>query len=222
MTALTLVIGNKNYSSWSMRAWLLLRWLEMDFEEVVIPLYRENSRVAVLPYSPTGLLPALVDGDLRIWDSFAIILHLADRAPKIWPGDPQKRAFVRSACAEMHSGFQALRTGMPHNGRARDRRVPRTSEIDSDIARIAQIWTEGRRRFGADGPWLAGEFGIGDIMFAPVASRFRTYGVALDSPAGDYAAALLRHPLVERWFAEGAGDAETIPEAEVGLACAVR
>ncbi len=217
MTALTLVIGNKNYSSWSMRAWLLLRWLELDFEEVVIPLYREDSRAAVLPYSPTGMVPALVDGDFRIWDSFAIILHLADRAPHVWPTDPQKKAFIRSACAEMHSGFQALRTSMPHNGRARNRRVPRTGYLEADIARIEQIWTEGRRRFGADGPWLAGEFGIGDIMFAPVASRFRTYGVALASPAGEYGAQLLRHPLVERWFADGAGDEVTILGAEVGL-----
>jgi glutathione S-transferase len=218
VTELTLVIGNKNYSSWSMRAWLLLRWLDVDFKEVVIPLYREDSRAAVLPYSPTGLVPALIDGDLKIWDSFAIILHLADRTSQVWPGDPQKRAFVRSACAEMHSGFHALRTAMPHNARARDRHVPRTTELAADIARIEQIWIEGRRRFHTRGPWLAGEFGIGDIMFAPVASRFRTYGVALDTPAGEYGAALLRHPLVARWFAEGAGEAETIAEAEIGLA----
>lgn len=217
MSALTLVIGNKNYSSWSMRAWLLLRWLKLDFDEVVIPLYRQDSRAAVLPFSPAGLLPALVDGDLRIWDSFAIILHLSDRAPAVWPGEPQKRAFIRSTCAEMHSGFHALRTAMPHNARARDRRVPRTRELDADIARIEQIWTEGRRRFGADGPWLAGEFGIGDIMFAPVASRFRTYGVALESPADEYGTALLRHPLVERWFAEGADEPEIIAAAEVGI-----
>ena len=213
---LTLVIGNKNYSSWSMRAWLLLRWLEIDFEEIVIPLYRPDSRAAVRPYSPNGLLPALVDGELRIWDSFAIVLHLADRFPEIWPADPAKRAFVRSVCAEMHSGFLALRTFMPHNGRARDRRVPRTPALDADIARIEEIWTEGRRRFGAAGPWLAGPFGIGDIMFAPVASRFRTYGVTLDAPAEDYRTTLLRHPLVERWFAEGADEPEIIQAAEVG------
>jgi glutathione S-transferase len=218
VTALTLVIGNKNYSSWSMRAWLLLRWLELDFEEIVIPLYRPGSREAVLLHSPTGMVPALRDGDLTIWDSFAIILHLADRAPHVWPSDAQKRAFIRSACAEMHSGFRALRTAMPHNARARDRTAPRTTELAADIGRVEQIWTEGRRRFGADGPWLAGEFGIGDIMYAPVASRFRTYGVALDSPAAEYGAELLRHPLVERWFAEGADDSVTIPEAEIGLA----
>jgi len=217
VSALTLVIGNKNYSSWSMRAWLLLRWLEVDFEEIVIPLYRPGSRAAVLPYSPTGLLPALVDGELHIWDSFAIILHLADRFPHVWPAEPARRAFVRSACAEMHSGFQALRTAMPHNGRARDRRVPRTAALDADIARIFEIWTEGRRRFGADGPWLAGAFGIGDIVFAPVASRFRTYGVTLDAPAADYAAALLGHPLVLRWFAEGADEPEVVADAEIGL-----
>ncbi len=217
MSALTLVIGNKAYSSWSMRAWLLLRWLGLDFEEIVIPLYLPASRAAVLPFSPNGLLPALVDGDLRIWDSFAIILHLADRHPAIWPRAPEKRAFVRSACAEMHAGFQALRAQMPHNARARNRRVPRTAALDADIARIAQVWSEGRRRFGADGPWLVGEFGIGDIMFAPVASRFRTYGVTLDSPVAEYGAALLRHPLVERWFAEGADEREVIAEAEIGL-----
>jgi glutathione S-transferase len=217
VSALTLVVGNKNYSSWSMRAWLLLRWLKVDFEEIVIPLYRPDSRAAVLPFSPNGLLPALVDGDLRIWDSFAIILHLADRHPEIWPRLPQKRAFIRSSCAEMHSGFHALRAGMPHNARARNRRVPRTAALAADIARIEQIWTEGRRLFGADGPWLAGEFGIGDIMFAPVASRFRTYGVTLESPAAEYAAALLHHPLVERWFAEGADEPVIIADAEIGL-----
>ncbi len=216
MSALTLVIGNRNYSSWSMRAWLLLRWLEVDFEEIVIPLYRPDSRAAVLPWSPNGLLPALADGDLRIWDSFAIILHLADRFPRIWPDEPAKRAFIRSTCAEMHSGFHALRREMPHNGRARNRHVPRTAELNADIARIEQIWTEGRRRFGAGGPWLAGAFGIGDIVFAPVASRFRTYGVALGPPAGDYAMALLRHPLVGRWFAEGVDEPEVVADAEIG------
>ena len=217
MSGLTLVIGNKNYSSWSMRAWLLLRWLEIDFEEIVIPLYRPESRAAVLAYSPTGQLPALVDGGLKIWDSFAIILHLADRAPNVWPDEPEKRAFVRCICAEMHSGFQALRTAMPHNARARNRRAPRTAALSADIARIGQIWAEGRHLFGADGPWLAGAFGIADIMFAPVASRFRTYGVTLEAPAAGYGAALLRHPLVERWFAEGADEAETIADAEIGL-----
>jgi glutathione S-transferase len=213
MAALTLVIGNKNYSSWSMRAWLLLRWLGLDFEEKVIPLYRPESRAAVLPYSPNGKLPALSDGELQVWDSFAIILHVAEREPRVWPADPAARAFVRSACAEMHAGFTALRVAMPHNGRGRNRVVPRTSDLQLDIDRIAEIWTQGLARFG--GPWLAGDFGIGDIVFAPVAGRFRTYGVTLDGPAADHCDALLAHPLVRRWYAEGADEAE-VPEGEAG------
>ena len=218
MTGLTLAIGNKNYSSWSMRAWLLLRWLGCEFEEVRIPLYREESRDAVLLYSPSGLVPALVDGELNVWDSFAIILHMADRYPQVWPAEPAKRAFVQSVCAEMHSGFTALRSSMPHNARGRDRRVPMTRELKADIDRIEAIWTEGRQRFGKDGPWLAGVFGIADIMYAPVASRFRTYGVTLAGEAASYVARLLEHPLVVRWFAEGADEVEVIPDGEAGLA----
>jgi glutathione S-transferase len=216
MGKLILVIGNKNYSTWSMRAWLLLRWLGHDFEEKIIRLYREDSGVAVRPYSPTGLVPALLDGGLRIWDSFAIILHMADSHPEVWPSDPQKRAFVRSICAEMHSGFTALRATLPHNGRGRDRRVEMDRKVLRDIERIEEIWTEGRERFGADGPWLAGEFGTGDIMYAPVAARFRTYGVTLGGAAEEYRTRLLEHPLVLQWYADGA-DSEVLAGGEAGL-----
>ncbi len=213
---LTLVIGNKNYSSWSMRAWLLLRWLGREFEEVRIPLYGPDSRAAVLAWSPSGLLPALVDGELTVWDSLAIAIHLGDSDARVWPAGAAQRAFVRSVCAEMHAGFAALRSAMPHNGRGRGRRVPETPALRADIDRVAQIWSEGLERFG--GPWLAGEFGIGDIFYAPVASRFRTYGVGLSGPAGIYCEGLLAHPLVQRWFDEGRDEEEVIAEAEVGLA----
>jgi glutathione S-transferase len=201
-----------------MRAWLLLKWLEVEFDEIVIPLYRPESRAAVLQYSPTGLLPALIDGETRIWDSFGIALHLADRHPQVWPAAPAKRAFVQCICAEMHGGFVALRSSMPHNGRARDRRVPMTDALRRDIDRVAAIWSEGRERFGGDGAWLAGEFGIGDIMYAPVAGRFRTYDVVLEGAAEDYRTRLLEHPLVARWYREGRGEAEVIADAEIGIA----
>jgi glutathione S-transferase len=212
-----LVLGNKNYSSWSMRAWLLLKWLNYEFDEIVIPLYRPDSRAAVLRYSPSGLLPALIDGESKIWDTFSIILHLADRHPEIWPTAPAKRAFVRSICSEMHAGFAALRSSMPHNGRGRDRRVPMTADLRRDIERVAAIWSEGHERFAGDAPWLAGEFGISDIMFAPVAGRFRTYGVFLDGAAEDYRMRLLDHPLVARWYRDGQDEQVIIPGAEVGI-----
>ena len=212
-----LVIGNKNYSSWSMRSWLLLKWLGVDFEEKVIFLYREESRAQTLPYSPTGLLPALIDGGIRVWDSFGIILHMADLYPQVWPKEPSRRAFVQSICAEMHSGFTALRSTMPHNGRGRDRRVPMTAELQRDIDRVEAIWAEGGRRFGSGGPWLAGSFGVADAMFAPVAGRFRTYGVSLSGEAENYRRAILDHPLVLQWYAEGV-DEPPIPSGEVGTA----
>jgi glutathione S-transferase len=211
-----LVIGNKNYSSWSMRAWLLLKWLGVEFEEKVIFLYREESRAETLPYSPTGMLPALVDGGTRVWDSFGIILHMADLYPQVWPKEPARRAFVQSICAEMHSAFTALRSAMPHNGRGRDRHVPMTAELQRDINRIEAIWNEGRRRFATAGPWLAGSFGVADAMFAPVASRFRTYGVELTGEAENYRRAILAHPLVVQWFAEGA-DEPPVPSGEAGM-----
>jgi len=211
-----LVIGNKNYSSWSMRAWLLLKWLGVEFDERLIWLYREDSLAATLPYSPTGLLPALIDGDIRLWDSFAIILHMADRHAEVWPEEAQKRAFVRSICAEMHGGFRALREAMPHNGRGRNRKVPVALDVQRDIDRAESIWNEGRRRFGNDGPWLAGEFGTADVMFAPVASRFRTYGVELTGAAEIYRRAILEHPLVAQWFAEGANESESVRCGEAG------
>jgi glutathione S-transferase len=216
MPDLTLITANKNYSSWSMRAWLTLRWLGRDFDEIRVPVYQPGSKAEILRHSPSGFLPALRDGDIYLWDSLAIIQHLADTSPQVWPDDPQKRAFVRSISAEMHSGFFALRGAMPHNARGRDRRVPRTPDVEADIARIEHIWTEGLERFG--GPWIAGDYGVGDIMYTPIASRFRTYGVTLSGPAEVYRRALLDHPLAVRWFAEGANEVEYIAESEVGLA----
>lgn len=210
---LRLVIGSKNYSSWSMRAWLLLRWLGLPFEEISVPLYRPDSRSALLRYSPAARVPVLIDDDLTIWDTLAIVQHLADRCPELWPADPHRRAYARSVCAEMHAGFGAMRSAMSYNARARGRRVPETEALRADVARVQDIWAEGQQRFG--GPWLVGEFGIADIMFAPPAARFVTYGVEVRDEVRDYHQRLLAHPLVAEWFALGQAD-EVIPECEVG------
>lgn len=217
MPPLTLVIGNKNYSSWSMRAWLLLRWLDVEFEEIMVSLYRADSRARLFLYSPAAKVPVLIDGPLTIWDSLAIVGHLEEAHPRIWPADPGPRAFARSICAEMHSGFAALRSLMPYNQRARDRMVGETAALRSDIDRVRDIWSEARRRFGAGGHYLLGDFGMADIMFAPVATRFRTYGVELRPDLARYARALLDHPLCLEWFAAGAAEQEVIPSCEVGV-----
>lgn len=217
MPRLVLVIGNKNYSSWSMRAWLLLRWLGLDFEERKISLYRPESRAELLLYSPAAKVPVLIDGPLTIWDSLAIAGHLEESHPRLWPADPERRAFARSVCAEMHYGFTALRNAMPYNARARGRSVPRTLELRSDIERVLSIWSEARQRFGAGAPCLLGEFGMADIMFAPVAVRFRTYGVEISPDLERVWRSILDHPLCLEWFAAGAAEEEMVPVCEVGI-----
>src|SRR5688572_18346032 len=215
MPPLVLVIGNKNYSSWSMRAWLLLRWLDLAFEERIVSLYRPDSRDKLLLYSPAAKVPVLIDGPLTIWDSLAIVGHLGETHPRIWPSDPEWRAFARSIIAEMHSGFGSLRNRMPYNARARGRVVPVTPGLQADVDRVQDICSEARRRFGTGGPYLLGEFGIADIMFAPVASRFQTYGVEVRTHLTSYWRAVLDHPLCREWFAAGAAEHEVIEPCEV-------
>jgi glutathione S-transferase len=216
MGPLTLVIGNKNYSSWSMRAWLLLRWLRVSFDEIIVPLYRKDSRAALLRYSPTARVPVLLDVDLTIWDTLAIVEHMADTYPQVWPADRARRAFARSICAEMHSSFITMRSTMPFNARARDRKVPSSKALLADTDRIQDIWAEGRQKFGYGGPYLLGEFGIADIMFAPPATRFITYGVEVRPELRDYHRTLLAHPLVIEWFEAGQKETDIIPVCEVG------
>lgn len=202
MSGLKLVIGNKNYSSWSMRPWLLMRQQSIEFEEVQIPLRQPDSLERKLVYSPAGKVPILRDGEMGIWDSLAIIEHLAERFPanQIWPADPEPRALARSVSAEMHSGFANLRTRMPMNCRARRPAAGRGPGVQEDIDRIREIWRECRARFGAGGLFLFGDFTAADAMFAPVASRLRTYCVELEGPEAEYAEAVLALPAVEEWM----------------------
>jgi len=208
----TLIIGSKNYSSWSMRAWLLLRWLGVAFEEVTVDLYAPGARAAVQALGgETGLVPVLKDGDLAIWDTPAIFEHLYELHPQVWPSRRDDRTRARSLCGEVHSGFNALRAAMPVNTRARGRAAERTAEVEADIARAREVWSRHRPR-----GWLFGEFGGADIMFAPIATRFQTYGVQLDGEAAAYQARLLGHPLVAEWLRLGAEESGVIPLLEVG------
>jgi glutathione S-transferase len=212
--ACTLVLGQKNYSSWSMRAWLLLKTLDVPFTEVTIPLYRTESREAVRALGgQTGLVPVLIDGGTAIWDTLAIFEHLHESYPCVWPADRYERARARSLSGEIHSSFNGLRAAMPVNTRARGRHAKRTTEVTADIERAVQIW-EG---YQGGTPWLFGSFSGADIMFAPIATRFQTYGVQLAGAAKTYMDRLLDHPLVAEWLRLGQQEVDVIEVLELGV-----
>ncbi len=197
----TLIIANRNYSSWSLRAWLALEATGMEFDEVVVPLGTPETEAEILRWSPTGRVPAYRNGEILLWDSLAICEHLAETRPDaaLWPDDPVARAVARSITAEMHSGFVPLRKNMPMNLRASYPGVGRGDGVEEDIARITSIWSDCRTRFGADGDLLFGHFTIADAFYAPIVSRFRTYGVAPSGTAGDYMDAVWALPAMQDW-----------------------
>ena len=204
-STLTLFIGNKAYSSWSLRAWLALEHVGEPYKEVVIPLEGPGRRTsAIRPHSPSGKVPALRHGDLVVWDSLAICEYVAELFPnaKLWPDDQATRAVARSVSAEMHSGFPALRNQMSMNVRRDPIVLPATPEVAEEIARIIAVWGDSRKRYGAGGPYLFGRFSIADAMYAPVAARFRTYGVPLDDVSQAYVDAIHETPAMRKWIAE--------------------
>ena len=218
MDNLVLVIGNKAYSSWSLRPWLALRMTGAPFREVVIPLHQPETKEAILRHSPGGQVPVLHDDEITVWESIAILEYLAERFPdaRLWPPEPHARAVARAVSAEMHAGFTALRSNMMMNVR---RLLPgrgRTPEVVHDIARITALWRECRGRFGEGGPFLFGHFTNADAMFAPVATRFHTYGVGgeLDDVSRAYAATLLSLPAMQQWYAEANEESWSIPQFE--------
>jgi glutathione S-transferase len=199
-----LVIGDKNWSSWSMRPWLVLRRAGAEFNETVVRLNRPETPAALAAASPSSLVPALKDGELTIWDSLAISEYAADRFPdaRLWPADPARRALARSAACEMHSGFRSLRGELPMDLARRENRTL-TPITQDDIRRVVQLWLQLLRRYD-DGPFLTGEWSIADAFFTPVATRFRSYGVMLsdygdDGTAGRYAETLLEQPEFLEW-----------------------
>lgn len=195
---LHLVIGNKNYSSWSMRPWVLMTQAGIPFEETTIWLGEADTAANIARYSPSGTVPVLIDGDLTVHDSLAICEYLAEKFPQknLWPKDAAMRARARSLAAEMHSGFARLRERLQMNIRNRYPGKGMTPEAAADIARIRAAWSDALARSG--GPWLFGSFGIADAMFAPVVFRFQTYGVALEGKAAEYQDTMLATPALKK------------------------
>ena len=202
-----LVIGNKNYSSWSLRPWIAMKVLGIAFDEVRIPLYQPGSKEKILGYSPAGKVPILRDGETVVWDSLAILEYLAERYRQVWPADAAQRAKARAVSAEMHSGFAKLREHMSMNTRKRYPGKGRTPEVLADIARIDAIWSE------AKGPFLFGAFTAADAMYAPVVLRFRTYEVEVRKKS--YMDAMLALPAMREWIEAAEREVESIPDQDL-------
>ncbi|MBR0831164.1 glutathione S-transferase family protein [Bradyrhizobium manausense] len=217
MAALTLAIGNKNYSSWSMRPWIALRASGIPFEEVFIPLYTDQAdKDKILAFSRAGKVPVLVDGDITVWDSLAIIEYLAERFPeaKLWPEDRAARAHARAVCAEMHSGFQALRNECGMNLRRPVKPVALSADAEANIARVQELWLDCRARYGAGGPFLFGRFGAVDAMYAPVVHRFRTYAIPVAPEVKAYMDAMMVLPAFQEWTKDGIAETIVIDKFE--------
>lgn len=220
-----LVIGNKVYSSWSLRPWIIMQAFAIPFEEAVVQLRETDTRDRILAHSPSGKVPALIDDGVTVWDSLAIMEYLADTFPShaIWPKDRIARAHARCVSAEMHSGFAALRNACSMNVTRRFKARDRGEAVAADVARITAIWCEAREMFGAKSgkPFLYGEFCAADGMYAPVVTRFHTYSIDVDPVSQAYMDAVLSHPAYKAWLAgavaetwglDNGEDAETVIE----------
>lgn len=212
-----LVIGNKNYSSWSLRPWLMLSAFEVVFEEERVSLKHAGIGERLGQYSPTARVPVLIDDRLTVWDSLAICEYVSEKYldGRGWPAELDARARARSLVCEMHSGFSALRAELPMNCRAH-RKVTLSTEAQRDVERIAQIWADTHMEYGKGGPWLFGAFSIVDCFYAPVALRFPTYGIELPEAAERYAEAIRALPAIQDWIAAAIEETETVEEDETG------
>jgi glutathione S-transferase len=215
--ALTLVIGNKNYSSWSMRPWIAMKVAGIAFDEIVISLDAPDFKSRVLKVSGTGKVPALNDNGIHVWESLAILDHLAERFPdaKLWPSEPAARAHARAIAAEMHAGFQPLRRLCPMNMWRPVKRRELDDEASANVRRIEAIWTDCRARFGAGGPFLFGAFGAADAMYAPVVARFNTYDVPVGAVARAYMDAVMALPAWREWTEAAQKEPWVLPHDEV-------
>lgn len=213
-----LIIGNKNYSSWSLRSWLLLKEAGIEFDEHQVALDTPTFKADIAKFTDAGCVPVLRIDGVSIWDTMAIAETIAERWPEsaLWPQDADERAHARSIAAEMHSGFHALRNCMPMNCRAMGRKVTIPDELAHDIDRVIGIWADCHRRYGSRGGWLFGEFSIADAMYAPVVLRFRTYGINLPESAGFYPQRLLQSPAVQEWLLAAESETEVIDREEAG------
>jgi glutathione S-transferase len=218
MPGLTLVIGDKAISSWSLRPWLALCQTGVAFDEVLIPLRRPETKAAILAHSGAGKVPVLHHGAVTVWESLAICEYLADRFPEagLWPESPDARALGRAAATEMHGGFPELRRALPMDLHREPAPLPLVPEVAAEIARIIALWGDLRRRCGAGGPFLLGRFSIADAMYAPVCTRFDSYRVPLDPICQAYVEAVLAWPAMRRWRAAAEG-ASPPPDPRPGL-----
>lgn len=216
MADFTIYIANKNYSSWSLRAWLMLRQTGASFEEVMIPLREATTRANILRHSPSGKVPALRRDDHVVWESLAIGEYLSELFPEasLWPREQRARSVARAVSHEMHAGFRALRSHLPMNMRSSFPHRAITPEAQADINRITALWRDCRSRFGQGGPFLFGGPGIADAMYAPVISRFRTYKVEIDEEAQAYAEAVWSLPAMQEWLAAARNEPMVIEEFE--------
>lgn len=201
---LKLIVANKAYSSWSQRAWILLAHFKIPFEETVIPLDMPDTHAKILKHSPTGKVPALIDGPITVWESLAIVEYVAETHPDkaIWPRGKAARAHARSLAAEMHAGFMALRQACPVNYVRPVKKVPISEAVEADVARIDAAWRRAREAFGKAGPFLFGRFSAADAMFAPVVNRLHTYDIPVSKAARDYMAAMMALPAWKAWIAD--------------------
>lgn len=198
-----LVIGDKNRSSWSLRPWLLLKEAGIPFEETLLRLGKEGERAKIDALSPSGKVPVLIDGDIKIWESTAICEYLAEKYPEksLWPKDPRAKALARSVSHEMHAGFLTLRKNMPFSCTDRFPGWAVPEDVRPEIDRIVRIWEECRAKYGEGGPFLFGNFSVADAMYAPVAIRFLVYDIKLPQPAKTYQGTILARPAVKEWAA---------------------
>lgn len=222
--SLKLIIGNKNYSSWSLRPWIAMKVAGIPFEEEVISLDAKDFKARVSKIAGNGKVPALVDGDVHVWESLAILEYLAEAFPqsRLWPADAAARALARAIAAEMHASFVPLRRHLPMNMSRPviPRQLP--GEVEANVRRIEAIWTDCRRRYGADGPFLFGRFGAADAMYAPVVSRLQTYAVEVGEAAHAYMDAVMALPAWGEWRAAALAEPWVLPEDEVDWPKVVR
>ena len=214
-----LIIVNKLYSSWSMRPWLVMKANEIPFEETVIPMRQPDTKERIKAYSPTGLVPVLIDGEAVVWESVAIISHLADRFPDkpIWPtASMAARAHAKAISFEMHSGFRALRQACPMNLGKRFKTPELTDELRADLTRLELRWRQTRDRFGKTGAYLFGAFSAADAMFAPVVTRLDTYQLPVSEDTRAYMRTILADPSFAEWKRQALAEPWLIPEYEVG------
>jgi glutathione S-transferase len=214
--SLTLVVANKGYSSWSFRVFILMRHFAIPFDEIAIALGEAQTRMNILKYSPSARCPALIDGDLVIWDSLAILEYLAETYPDVpvWPRARAARGVARALAAEMHSGFQALRVHLPMNMRQSVKRRELTPEAAADVARIEAAWSEARQKFGAGGDFLFGGFGAADAMFAPVVNRLHIYDVPVSAATRAYMNAVMALSAYRDWQADAAAETWRVAKYE--------